>query len=262
MKPYLLLLPALLLLAACKPCDDPANPECKNYDPCWDRTETDADFSLLGIFPFPTYGQEDSSIYVDLNRILNPQRVTFRAHQTFESYRWIVGSHNQVITEPEFSLLFVGANINGPLTVTLVGTRTPDSLCFPHDDGIDTVSRTFEIIPLEEARVLGRFEGHELHNPQRRFTVEISLDIEFQDNYTVKNLPEGCPYESSALSFTDEVFASYYRGNTCGEHQMIGRAYAEGDSIRIEYLLHPRKPNGFFDTDTAFARVFIGKKIN
>ncbi|MDX1906977.1 MAG: hypothetical protein SF053_08060, partial [Bacteroidia bacterium] len=87
MKKYLICLPVLALLVwgGCK-CDDPTNPECKNYDPCYVQGAVSAEFTM----------EESHTFWPDRMPIFRSvsanNRVVLRAIQELDSYEWQVGT--------------------------------------------------------------------------------------------------------------------------------------------------------------------------
>jgi hypothetical protein len=131
----------------CPKCDDPTNPECENYDPCWDKKPVTADFEMSDLFPIaPPDGIPEWNPDVVFAR----GRIGFKAKVDFEifsdvKYTWLLGS--EVINEPYFERLFnetqEGEN---NIPVTLIIEAEPNLACFPNDDGRDTIVKFIRFV--------------------------------------------------------------------------------------------------------------------
>jgi hypothetical protein len=132
MKNKYLCLSLLLLMiglgSQCKKkCYDLSNPDCENYDPCFSKQATNADFKIEELVG--SHWFETDSVNGRLNTI------RFTATQTAASYTWLIGS--EVIHDKSFTRTRFPAN--RWINITLIIQRTPDKQCFPNDDGIDTL---------------------------------------------------------------------------------------------------------------------------
>lgn len=125
---------AMLLNSQCRSCDDPSNPDCPNYDPCYGVSKTSASFKIE---------ERVGSYWVETDTVDRYSSVRFTAYQEGESYRWLIGADEY--HEKSFSLS------NFPhdrwIGITLIIKRTPNKLCYPNDNGIDTVYRRFYVWP-------------------------------------------------------------------------------------------------------------------
>jgi hypothetical protein len=164
--PYKLLIVVLasfaFVLNSCKedcPCVDETNPECDNYDPCWDKKPVTADFYM-----YENHEGLDTSKgweYYDTDTLLG-QSVLLVAKEERElywsevTYTWIIGAETitgkdkKVITRNTFPS-------NTQIPVTLIVSKKPHLDCFPEDDGIDTVTR-YMVFP-SNADVVPKWQG-------------------------------------------------------------------------------------------------------
>ncbi|MDX2282673.1 MAG: hypothetical protein NW241_00865 [Bacteroidia bacterium] len=183
MKP--LLLPALLLLAAaCKPCEDWRNPECENYHPCDTLGPVSADFRMEEDY-FLHKAPVANSIFMNRGLILT-------ASQELDTYEWTIGT-DTIRRRTRTTTVWFGFPA-GRIDIRLVGTRPPDTLCYPGDDGRDTVWKTVWVEDRDSLPVWGEYEGYSLSNPKRPFTFRLQPEIHPWVGYTAMgyNLPEGC----------------------------------------------------------------------
>jgi hypothetical protein len=129
-----LLVLCLVGFGSCENCEDITNPECKNYDPCWEG-EVKASFTIMEQFS-GNYTPIRYFVPYDTDTI-NQYLVEFAAPEGFNKYTWLIGSevlNQQVVYRNNFP--------RGQTTpITLIVERTPNNICFPNDDGIDTLVR-------------------------------------------------------------------------------------------------------------------------
>jgi hypothetical protein len=178
-KLYILLSAALLLFAACKPCDDPTNPECENYcddpanpdcfnyDPCLGKALVSAAFEMAEVVSRPRYA--DSIFYVPTDTAVAENQIRFKALQEADYYEWHIGTEPRTFYTREITLYFDEPT---ELVVALVVKRAPDKLCFSNDDGEDTVYRRLVVMPPSKSALIGRFEGVTDQNPGERYVME------------------------------------------------------------------------------------------
>ncbi|MDX2284411.1 MAG: hypothetical protein NW241_09625 [Bacteroidia bacterium] len=218
MKNHLICLPVLALLAwgGCKPCDDPANPECRNYDPCYVQGAVSAEFTMEEARNFwperlPIFRSVSASNWVVL-----------RAVQELDSYEWQVGTEPAPRTGREIAVSF-GWVAYGRVPIRLIARGAPNLACDPDDDGIDTVTREIMVLDREESPISGRFRGRHTHLPaEPDFEVEIRLrgPIPYMDSvpvpafvfpeYYIMNLPNKTPHIPDNVTFTREQLYSNF----------------------------------------------------
>lgn len=183
----------------------------------------------------------------------------------YTAYEWLVGP-TTTRTAQQFALSF-DANTVGKISVRLIAHRPPNTACFPHDDGVDTLTRVLTLVPFLDptlplrnprAPIYGKFLGANRSAPRDTFTVRIYQGINYSypkdptappTDY-VSNLPKGCrlPYFDNYLGWRG-VFMQL--GGCSG---LQGRGYIIGrDSIRLTY----RTPGQLTDVE----QVFLGKRV-
>jgi hypothetical protein len=158
-----LVIASLIILAGCKPdddnmpppCDDPANSECPNYDPCFGKEPVTADFKIFDdIFQS---GSFVGTYYQD--SVLYNGNIKFEAVEDSAYYKWYLGQ--EIVEGVEDSVVIKGINnlSSGTYTAALVVDKEPDTLCFPMDTGRDSTFRTFTIVDKCDLLVLNKFRG-------------------------------------------------------------------------------------------------------
>jgi hypothetical protein len=152
-------------------CYDPANPDCVNYDPCYGKELPTADFLM-----------EESVVKQGLDRVFIPEdSIFFGVYIRFRSiyedeakytHTWYLGAE----TLDGYQIVRSFDKVTRPafITVSHVIRYEPDTVCFPGDDGMDSVSRKFYLIKYyNELNVFGKYRGI-LENEIDSFDMEIS----------------------------------------------------------------------------------------
>jgi hypothetical protein len=173
MKLNILLLLVLLLYVSCK--DD-----CKN------QTSTSADFDIETLFSDFT---KDEYINVVNDTVRKGATVRFKAKDSTATYEWQLGTDPRKFTNQTVSLEF---DVEETIQVRLIVKKAIDKQCFPNDDGIDTVQKSFVVVdqtfaPIGVGQVL---EGSVTSRPTEVFQIVLRDDLSvgpFLDNF-----PNGC----------------------------------------------------------------------
>ncbi len=193
MNKYLLLTTmAVLLFAACKPCDDPTNPECKNYcddwrnpdcfnfcidslnpacpnyNPCFAETRVSADFWII---------EDGSWGYLTLTDTLYRDTVystdlIFQARNVRNdwNYTWFIGA--TTYKGPRVSLSFTTAPVLERIPIVLVVSGSENATCFPDSDGRDTLIKWF-VISAPSEPFTAKWHGYRDGNRQDTTSFEL-----------------------------------------------------------------------------------------
>ena len=148
----------LLALGSCKkekPCQDPSNPDCENYDPCYGKKAPSADF-IIGQSSNQSYFGMKSYEFVSDDTMFAPfyWPVTFMAKEQDAEYEWELGA--ETITARRFSRGFDNAGY-GRYFAKLTIRKEVDNSCFPEYTGTATFTKYFEIRPFYEFPIIGKY---------------------------------------------------------------------------------------------------------
>jgi hypothetical protein len=130
---------AAMVLNSCrKPCTDPTNPNCENYDPCYNLKPTSAGFkTYLPIPDFVGFWKTAGWVY-DVESDTIGVECYFRAEEENAKYTWLIGGgvyHTRTVSiDFRTSNLAPGTRV----PVTLIVEKEPNKKCFPNDNGKDT----------------------------------------------------------------------------------------------------------------------------
>jgi hypothetical protein len=252
-------------------CEDPANPDCPNYDPCYTVEEVSADFDILegiaNVIPW-----NDS--FTVISEVSSFGMIKFKAKQENNlHYTWFIGS--ETITDVnEVSRLFLTPNVTPGtvISITLVVEGEPNIECFPNDDGIDTVTKSFKLVEACEYWVNGTFRGAWA---DEQSTDSFNVRFEFIDksgincsSLRVWNLTNQVQCDSIATGFgipTNTTLLAFEPGTICSEpYGSISTGqmqyFIEDNSVSIEYLFSRWDP--VTQTVIEKIKVFKGFKIN
>ncbi len=171
----------ILLLLSCRndddetltpPCNDPTNEACPNYDPCFGKLPTTAEFTManrMGFYPpWNTTFFEDSIFFGGL--------IKFEAvDSTADFYQWIFGI-DTLEGGPELRTAYrtISSLPPGQYFAKLTVEKIADETCFPEDIGRDSVYKNFYYIyDVCEAAVINKFKGVFEDMPQDSVVIEL-----------------------------------------------------------------------------------------
>jgi len=161
---FILLSVFFLAIGSCrkKHCHDPKNPECENYDPCFGKNPVTADFIFGGLAPidYPDYTMCTDTIFMsggeDRRGLDYGVVMKFQALEPNAKYTWKLGA--ETINEKEFERWFIKSGLPGVYQATLIVEKTPDAACFPKDDGKDTITKKFTLMPHYQLPIMGKYK--------------------------------------------------------------------------------------------------------
>lgn len=129
-------LAALLLTFACKKEKPELN--ISDHDPCACASEVSAEFKIEELathIPEVIWDETDTTNY--------NVTVRFTAKEDGAQYKWYIGS--QIYTTRSVSRIYGDEWKETDVPITLVVTKQPNSICFPNDDGYDSIKKFFHV---------------------------------------------------------------------------------------------------------------------
>ncbi|MCL9980719.1 MAG: hypothetical protein NBV77_04655 [Bacteroidia bacterium] len=186
---------------------------CKEkVNPCKNAQATSADFVIEEVL-YTNADHPEKNVIIETDLVYCYNLVRFRSKQEFDEYTWIIGSeviHDKTFTRKNFPF-------NSQIEVTLIGKRKPNKECFPHDDGIDTVKKTFRTLPNDFEKNYGHtYHGYNTDNPSDTFTIQIAEWSPSWNEWQIlsKNFPKGTPKNTHMFSnFSYGGYYWYTKGN-------------------------------------------------
>ena len=247
----------LFYFVSCKdtapePCKDPSKSHCINYDPCYGKLPTNADFTMMEAFGnVPILDGWD---YYNTDTVSNSY-VTFTAKDsTASTYLWRIGTdtfQRRSVTMQFPSNWITHTNLVNFVDVSLTIRRAPYVKCFPNDSGVDSKSKRLFFICDTSNLIKGVFVGS-WNKSSQIDTVGFF--------YWQKMLPNGPVVKlrftntsTKCFEYTDDIYYGY-REISFGIPVCIGRSYAKIDSNTGKLIIRATNNN----KDTA---IFNGYKI-
>jgi hypothetical protein len=243
----------LLTLQSCKedecpePCQDPTNPDCENYDPCYGKVPLKASFRITqrtGGGVNYTYADTfpNGESYFQESAIFSRSGLFHFLADTIPgaTYTWYLGS--EVFNTWAFTRsISMDQEPGGRFEVKLVVEREPDLDCFPDDVGKDSLTKVFylkNICDLTTAKTMRVFE------PQ------LSTDsFDFKFYAFNNNFPEGdsCRYSYFTWTYNFYNEGKYIKGGGHALDSLIVANYSENRDLREPSAFIRIKPDGTID---------------
>jgi hypothetical protein len=147
MKKYktllVLTITTLVVLLACKKEKPELNPAA---DPCACASEVTADFDIL------ERNNLDVNFFTKTDHILSNRRAYFKAKEDDAEYTWYLGL--DIEETQETFRFFDNTWIGSTIPITLVVKKEPNKVCFPDDDGYDSVVKYMNVYDVCHPHIL------------------------------------------------------------------------------------------------------------
>jgi hypothetical protein len=288
MKDYALffIISLALLVHACRPCDDPTDPECPNYcqdhlnpdcpnycpdpgdpdcphyDPCFGKQPVSAGFQMQEV---PAFQLPDDSGFepYDTDTAIFRQIRFIADEPNADMYEWEIGAGTYNTRAITLSLSGMEDLIPFDIPARLIVHKTPDTSCFPNDDGIDTLERSLHIVEVCEPLWEGTYQGYvEGESPTDTFTVSIENDnpVGFDPEYCAEGIRLVNWDRQGCIGVIDVYYCLYRYGSGSGSSCNSWKGYVwvnpTGDTIQAHY----RQYTGRRDSNNQ--RIFEEKVFN
>lgn len=169
---FFFLLLVVLSCSRCKEeCNDPTNPDCPNYvpptpvDPCAGSSEVSAGFIVEAIVDIaPIQWRQVDGVY-------NTQQIRVTAQQEGLNYKWIIGS--DTIYDQQYTFYFPQGSEGQSYPIKLIVSGTIDSVCFPNDNGMDTIVKYLPVVDSCYNPIIGAYRIAWDSAPLDSFDVEL-----------------------------------------------------------------------------------------
>ncbi len=191
---FLVMILTTLLVNSCKKkCDCPSNPDCENYDPCYNKSKVLADFEaktyLFGT-PFNSYPEQ----LIKVDTVYLSSSLIFEAnYKSYINYKWIIGSDPNHRSGNKISVSFALTQ-EETIPITLIVQGDPDKNCQNKLDYRDTFTKYIHFMPYSKFSLNGIFEGVFLHTPDKLSQIKIVTEYK-----GIKGYITGLPVHSNEL---------------------------------------------------------------
>ncbi len=171
MRKISLIISLLILLVSChKDQDIMPNPT----QGCDCAHEVSSDFLMEEM----TESNINFARYTDTDTIYANKNVRFTAKEEGAEYTWYIGA--EVLYTNTVTRFFSDALIGQTLPITLVVKKNPNTICFPNDDGFDSITKYLTIIENNVFfdNTISRLEGqYKVKSPLLSDSTIITIDI-------------------------------------------------------------------------------------
>ena len=178
---YFIVVSVLLITSACK--KQPLMTEFNQN--CSGNTMVSAQFTMEELASQIGSINEDKRTNTDT--IYHESNVYFNALEDNAEYTWYVGQ--EIIHERSFYRYFDASLIGQSLPITLVVKKTPNNICFPEDDGYDSIVKYLTVVEdlpgfyfLDNHLFEGTFRVKD-QNSTDSIDIEIYIKHAGEDNY-------------------------------------------------------------------------------
>jgi hypothetical protein len=259
MKKQLLWITCILALAACEKEIAPSNP-------CETHQATSAAFTIKEatyldiIDPIsPDFLMDTDSCYLS--------SIYFEAmQQDADSFIWQIGTEPEPRYGKQVNVVFPDVLRGTTFTIRLIVKRNkPNTLCFPDDNGIDTMIRTFYFLRHnEELSWEGTYYGSDTDKPDSMYTIVLGHSYdEAQDRNFIKvfGLPRGCKdtvNERFSLPEINYTNVAFERGGVDCDGKVVLGVFKNGEKFTIRQNYRTMNSGNFIKKN----RTFTGIKIN
>lgn len=190
----------LIILTGCP--DDPVRPK---PDPCEGKKPVTAEIKVFQ--KVANYADiPQITDWIETDTFPTSKIVLFEAIGEYKYYEWqILGDTTRYLTKQKY---FLFDEPWGELTVRLIVRSSPDTLCFPDDDGIDTAFKKILVVNKEDLAIVGSYSGFHEGTPLDTFTVEIKKEGNNRD-MVIYNINRGCYVPIEVEPFAAYIFLDY-----------------------------------------------------
>lgn len=152
-------------------------------DPCDCAKEVSADFSIEEKLLKQDNGSWLDTIHIESDKVLADRKVRFTASEQGAEYTWYVGA--EIITDKSFYRYFSTNEIGFNIPITLVVRKAPNSICFPDDDGYDSITKVMQVVDwCDSIGIEGYFRIAKVGTTD---SIDVGIDL-----YNQFSFEEGC----------------------------------------------------------------------
>ncbi|MBP5982428.1 MAG: hypothetical protein KA734_01810 [Fluviicola sp.] len=232
---------------------------------CGCAEETSANFLMEEM----TTGNNNFARFTDTDMIFSSKNVRFSAKENNAAYTWYIGA--EVLHTKEVTRFFDNSFVGQTIPITLVVKKKPNTICFPNDDGVDSIIKYLTIAQLPTYDFLDTtfMEGtYRMKSPLLNDSIDIRIDYRdyFSDRridiYNYNGIGSNC------LELINRGYQVNYRQFwTFGQTGVLAGDYLQGDAhIRLDGIVEMNFTtgdyvNGSYNT-TFYKWEYKGRKIN
>jgi hypothetical protein len=199
--------------------------------------------------------------------------------ECYDELEWIIGNDPQHRFGKQIYVQFFSADVSGStIPITLIARKEPNLLCYPNDDGVDTLVRNI-YFDTASTNVYGNFEGYNIgEDANDPFVIWIkdftgvSSPPQFSD---LIGLPRGCTHSCNSHYVVNLLGGAHRIASFCGNNTVNGTFWdcpsttscphiegvieysADYDTVTIayDYAYDPSLPN---NGSNSIEKIFVG----
>lgn len=190
----------VFVMSGCKDCDDPSDPDCGNYDPCFGKEEFKPHFKMYDaikhwsgeLFAYPVQPPVQpyfTNYILTEGDTLLTNGVIFIAPEGYDSVWWLIGAEASYRQGKGIGIYFEDEYPEN-LPIIMVGKRKPNKACFPNEQAIDTVRRFLTLKPRTDTKVTGQWIGAYDTHPNDSFEINIRFPKGYTHRVTFDYFPD------------------------------------------------------------------------
>ncbi|MEN9303152.1 MAG: hypothetical protein RL264_1581 [Bacteroidota bacterium] len=171
MKRLIFIALSIILLAqySCKK----TQPNLNNLD-CSCAHEVSADFTMEEIVSGSFLEDSIENFWTFTDTTYAEKTVRFTALESGATYKWYMGS--EIVNQKQLKRYFSAAFSHQTLPITLVVKKKPNKICFPNDDGYDSITKFLSIKSGIEETVF--LEGlFRFYSPELKDSFDVQIDF-------------------------------------------------------------------------------------
>jgi hypothetical protein len=253
---------SLLGLGACHKCNDPGNPACSNYDPCYGKVPTTASFKMREFSDSTLLPQALQPYWKRYYSDSCNQQMIFTADLDSAIYEWHIGAG--VYTSKSFSLNFSSVSVPSIIPVTLIVRKPHDAKCDPDGKDIDTVTQNLYVLGINMNKyLLGTYQGTFTDAPSTVSTFQLVRQPGFDPSYPNYYLVGFFAPGDSAQFDPDPTFHELYmrkqvflaRDPSCSHYFDVITYVDDDGNAECTFAINPPT------VSSTQIRIFKGRKI-
>ena len=186
-KLYLIAVSVLsIIVFACKKQQPQINEDIKN--PCDCAHEVSAEFKMEETGGLFTTYEGNTQYMTETDTAYSNRVIWFTAKEEDAEYTWYIGA--EVIHEKQFYRIFDHSVAGQTLPMTLVVKKSPNTKCYPNDDGYDSITKMITFVYSGDI-----YTGYNHYNGNYRFKNDtgdsIDVSLSFENNLIIGGVSEG-----------------------------------------------------------------------
>jgi hypothetical protein len=195
-----------LVISSCskdEPCMDETNKDCPNFNPCsLKEPRPKIDFEV-----YQTFGVANAPEF-KTDTLMPGYGSYFSANiKNAISYEWRIGIDTVISSNETFSISFDRSDstllVNNPVPVTLIVEYQPDLVCFPNQNGRDTITKFIHFRQTWQAAYFGKWKVYVDGDTDNPYEIEIRLA------------------QGSLFTYQMQIANLYNEGNNCVQDSQV-----------------------------------------